>query len=301
MSGRARVLETPRGRFHALEWGEDRSAPLLVFAHATGMCAAIYEALLAPLGHRARVLAYDARGHGRTMAREAGECLADWRPFQEDLAALVTALGAQSVLLAGHSFGASVALEAAVRHPGLAAAVLMLEPAFVPFAHAAAYRAARAAGRHPPNPMADRAARRRGLFASRDEMRASFRGRGVFADWPDAALEAYLAGGTLAEPEGARLACTPATESAVFRSVTTTLADSLRRTDLPVTLVRGTSGSTVTPDDAEAIAAMGHRVEVLEGAGHFVPVAQPGRVRPLLETFIAAPRKAPPHARRAER
>jgi pimeloyl-ACP methyl ester carboxylesterase len=301
MSAGSQMLETPRGRFHLRRWGDRASSPLLLFAHATGMCAGLYEALLAPLADRARIVAFDARGHGRTVAGDTGEPLADWQPFQEDMASLVAALGEGPVLLAGHSFGATVALEAAVGHPGIASAVLMVEPAFIPFAHAEAYRALRAAGGHPPNPMAERAARRRAQFASPDEMREAWRGRGVFAGWPGRALEAYLEGAVIADASGARLACTPAWEAAVFRGVSTTLEASLRAARLPVTLVRGTEGSTVTPDDAAAIAAMGHRVAVLEGAGHFVPIEAPGRVGPFLEALLGQAAAPVPQPRRAER
>jgi len=294
-------IETPRGRFHALFWGEARSVPLLLFCHATGMCAGIYAGLLEPLSARFRIVAVDARGHGRTEAAPAPEPLADWVLFRADLAALVPALGEGPVLLAGHSFGATVALEAAVAHPGLARAVLMIEPAFVPFAFAEAWRAARASGHPPANPMADRAARRRAVFPSRAAMEESFRGRGVFADWPDEALAAYLAHGTRDDPEGVRLACAPDTEAAVFRGVSTTLAASLRSARLPVVMVHGTNGSTVSPEDARAIAGMGHAVRTLSGAGHFVPVAEPGRVRPFLEALAAPAHALPCQARRAER
>jgi pimeloyl-ACP methyl ester carboxylesterase len=293
-------LETPRGRFHALALDGDAALPLLVFAHATGMCAAVYAGLIERLAGMARVIAFDARGHGRTEAVERGECLADWAPFRADLAAIIEALGEGPVLLAGHSFGGTVAAETAHDRPDLVSALLMIEPAFIPFAHAADYRTARRAGQHPPNPMADRAARRRAAFASVDEMRASFSGRGVFADWPGAALEAYLAAATRPSPSGIELACTPECEASVFRGVSTTLEQFLHGMSVPLALVHGTVGSTVTAEDAARIAAMGHQVHDLEGAGHFVPVTEPERVFPFLADFAVTAAPARPQ-RRAER
>ncbi|MFN7175600.1 MAG: alpha/beta fold hydrolase [Thermaurantiacus sp.] len=300
MTMRALDIETPRGRFHALALDGAASLPLLVFQHATGMCAGVYAGLLGGLAGRARVIALDARGHGRTGVPDRGECLADWIPFRADLAALIEALGEGPVLLAGHSFGATVAAETAHDRPDLVTALLMIEPAFIPFQHAEAYREARRAGQNPPNPMADRAARRRSTFPDLDAVRASFSGRGVFTGWPDAALEAYLAGGTRAAPGGVALSCTPDCEASVFRSVSTTLENSLRGIACPVTMVRGTEGSTVTPEDAAAIAAMGHDVHVLAGGGHFVPVTEAGRVLPFLADLVAG--AAPARVqRRAER
>jgi pimeloyl-ACP methyl ester carboxylesterase len=298
MSARHTILETARGAFGIMEIPGPANAPLLLFAHATGMCAAIYEPLLAPLAGRFRPVAFDARGHGASAACPAAEPLADWQIFRADLAAIADALGGGPILLAGHSFGATVALETAVMHPGLADAVLMVEPAFIPFIHATAYAAARAGGENPPNPMAERAERRRAAFGSLAEMRASWRGRGVFADWPDAALDAYLTHATRPDPEGVRLACTPAFEADIFRGVSTTLGASLRAVSFPLVVVHGTVGSTVSAPDSAAIAAMGHQVIVVDGGSHFLPVTEPGRVRPAFDLLRPA---GLPQPRRAER
>jgi len=264
------------GDVHALAWGDEKQ-PLLLFSHATGMCAELYTDLLAPLGSRFRVVAPDARGHGRTtLPWVAGDVPVDWMLYRRDLRALARALAAdgEPVLLAGHSFGATVAFETAVETPGLARAVLLFEPAFIPFAHADGFRALRDSGGDAPNVMAERAARRRGIFPSLQAVREAYHQRGVFADWSDAALDAYLEGGTLPCPEGVRLACDPAWEATSFRGVSTTLEASFSACTLPFALVYGTVGSTVPPDDAAAIAAMHPEmmVQQVEGAGHFLPV-----------------------------
>lgn len=270
-------VEVPGGRVWTLRW-QDCDGPWLLFAHATGMCAAVYRALLEPLADRYRIAAFDARGHGRTDLPMVDS--PDWAVQRADMAALARALTPDPVVLAGHSFGGSVAAQSAADHPGLARAVVMIEPAFIPFAHAEAYAAARAAA---PNRMADQAARRRPAFPTRAEMRAAYLGRGVFAGWPDVALDAYLDGGARATPDGYALRCAPATEARTFRGVTTTLADSMRRlaaAGVPMTLLHAGADSTVTPADAVAMAAT--RVHRFDDAGHFVPVTHADAVRPWL-------------------
>ncbi len=274
-------LRVPGGRMFTLQWGE---GPLLLFTHATGMCARVYTRLLAPLAGRFRIVAPDARGHGRTeLDAVPGRIPSDWQPYRQDLVSLVEALGGGPVLLAGHSFGATVSLEAAVDTPGLASAVCLIDPPFIPTDHVAAYRVARDAG-SPPNPMADQAERRRARFESRAAARASYHGRGVFRGWPDDALDDYLDGGLLPDGAGVRLACTPGWEATSFRGVSTSFLGSLARADFPFTLLAAGEGSTV-PESAEAQIRANPNATLrrFPGTGHFLPVTHPELVRPYLE------------------
>jgi pimeloyl-ACP methyl ester carboxylesterase len=80
-------------------------------------------------GHR--VVAYDARGHGRsTAAPDSGaygyECLA------RDLEALLDTLGLERAVLAGASMGAHTAIRFALRHPERVAGLGLITPSFDP-------------------------------------------------------------------------------------------------------------------------------------------------------------------------
>jgi len=276
-------VAVPGGRIFTHQWG---AGPILVFAHATGMCARLYLELLAPLGARFRVVAFDARGHGRTeLPAVPGEIPADWRLYGDDLRALVMLLGGGPVRLAGHSFGASSAFEAAVETPGLATSVVLIDPPFIPFAHAAGYRALRDSGKEPPNIMADRAERRRGHFLSRATARAAYHNRGVFAGWSETALDAYLDGGLKPDENGVHLACSPAWEATSFRGATTTFEASMRACSVPFTMLCATDGSTVSTADEATIRTLHPQatIERLAGTGHFLPITHPDLVRPYLE------------------
>jgi pimeloyl-ACP methyl ester carboxylesterase len=256
------------------------------------MCARLYQDLLAPLRDRFRIIAFDARGHGLTdLPADPAHIPVDGLPYRTDLIALVEALGAGPALLAGHSFGATVAFEAAVANPGLARAVLLLDPAFIPFAHASGYSQGRAAGQHPPNIMADKAAKRRPHFASLADARAAWTGRGVFADWPESALEAYLEGGLRHDPAGVHLACRPAWEATSFRGVSTTLEASVRACSLPFILLAGGEGSTVSAEDFATIRALhpDAPAERFPDTGHFFPVTHAERVRPWFDRLAGLP------------
>lgn len=283
MTPTERFVPVPGGRIFTLQWGE---GPLLVFTHATGMCARVYTLLLAPLADRFRIVALDARGHGRTeLEAVPGHIPTDWVLYRQDLAALVDALGGGPVLLAGHSFGATVSFEAAVERPGLASAVCLIDPPFIPSDHVTGYRAARDAG-HPPNHMADQAERRRDRFESRSAARSSYQGRGVFRGWPDATLNDYLEGGLLPDGDGVRLACTPGWEATSFRGVSTSFADSLVRADFPFTLLAAGEGSTVPDSEEPLVRANPHaHFRRFPGTGHFLPITHPDLVRPYLASL----------------
>ena len=288
-------IATAVGSMSALIWDTaGPSAPWLHFAHATGMNARVYARLLDPLADRFRIVASDARGHGHSRLPADPAALETWRVYAADLLALIDAIDARaSWLLAGHSMGAAVSALAAAHAPSRVAGLVLADPAMVPFALAPAYAAARAAGTPPPNPMADQAARRRAVFASRGEARTAYKGRGMFANWADADLDAYLDGGLRAAADGVVLGCAPAWEAATFRAVTTAVAPAMDRLRCPFALVAGDEGSTVTTADFATLAALPtcRSAERLPGTGHFVPLERPDAVRAAIEIVAAASRR----------
>ncbi|MBU6165915.1 MAG: alpha/beta hydrolase [Alphaproteobacteria bacterium] len=268
-------IATAAGPVSALAAGH---GPPLHFAHATGMNAALYGRLLAPLAAEFAITASDARGHGQTGLDRDPAALTSWDEFADDLNRLLDALAAPGRwLLAGHSMGAAVSLLAAAARPDRVAGLVLIDPAMLPFDVAAAVRG----GAEIPNPMADQAARRRPGFASRDEAWRAYHGRGVFRSWPDADLAAYLDGGLVESGDGVVLACTPAYEAATFRAVSPRIELALAAIACPFILLAGEQGSTVR--DAELAAFAAHPACLaatrLPGTSHFLPLEAPDAVR----------------------
>ena len=269
------TISTPAGPVSALHGGSGRP---LHFAHATGMNAQLYAAVLAPLADRFAITISDARGHGFSGLDRDPAHLGSWDDFAVDLGRLLDVIdGGSAWILAGHSMGATVSLLAAAMRPQQVAGLVLLDPPMLPFDMA---RAARA-GVVMPNPMADQAARRRGLFPSRADARAAYHGRGVFKTWSDADLDAYLVGGLLETDEGVELACAPAFESATFRAVSPNVEPALAQVRCPFVLLAGDHGSTVR--DVELAAFMAHpaclHATRIPGTTHFLPLERPDLVR----------------------
>lgn len=268
------------GHSSVLMWDQaGAQAPWLHFGHATGMHAELYARLLEPLAERFNIMAPDALGHGASKRELTGPEDLGW----DTLAAYGLALmdhvqKDQRWWLVGHSMGATCALLSAVIAPERVAGLVLLDPPFIPFEMARAFVAR---GETPPNPLADQALRRRVDFASREEARAGYAGRGVFKQFSDADLDAYLASGFVDVEGGVRLACLPETEATTYRGVRLDVEVLLGQLERPFVLLAGETGSTVP--EAEFAVFAGHdccrRAERVEGTGHFLPLQAPDVVR----------------------
>jgi pimeloyl-ACP methyl ester carboxylesterase len=121
--------------------GPDPARPPLVLLHgltATRRYVVMGSRLLERSGHR--VIAYDARGHGRSSpavvcgGRTAGEAEYGYARLARDLEAVLDALELPRAALAGASMGAHTSVRFALEHPERVAALGLVTPAFDPAA-----------------------------------------------------------------------------------------------------------------------------------------------------------------------
>lgn len=289
-------IPVPDGVIAALRWDDAGSnAPLIHFAHATGLNARTYRRLLEPLAGRYRIVASDLRGHGGSTLRAEPEELRGWEQFEDDLEALIEALG-EPALLAGHSIGATVSGMLAARRPELALGVAMAEPSFIPFADAARVDEKRRQGLPFEFELARIAGKRRSRWDRRDEVRSAYLGRGMFATWPEAWLDDYLDGGLVVQADGSvELACAPAWEQATFGAVTTEIWRRLPRYRGALTVVRGTVSSTIADPDAAALAELAPqaRMFVYPGRSHFLPMEAPELVHQAIDLALVTAEISP--------
>jgi pimeloyl-ACP methyl ester carboxylesterase len=111
-------------RIHYQQVGE---GPDLVMVHGiTGNLAVWHLRIVPELSERFRVLTYDLRGHGLSDTPPSG-----YSPdaMAEDLLGLLDALEIERPLIAGHSYGADVALYHALRSPQRVREVIAIEAA----------------------------------------------------------------------------------------------------------------------------------------------------------------------------
>ncbi|MDX2262777.1 MAG: alpha/beta hydrolase [Gemmatimonadales bacterium] len=120
-----RRLPGPAGPLAVEEHGQ---GPLpLVLIHGMAGDASFWSSMVRALGAGHRVIIPELRGHGRSAQPSDGQYAIG--AHAADLVAVVEGMGLDRVVLVGHSFGASVALEAATLMPTRVAGMLLLDAA----------------------------------------------------------------------------------------------------------------------------------------------------------------------------
>jgi pimeloyl-ACP methyl ester carboxylesterase len=285
---RRREIALTDGPVSVLDWGG--AGHSIHFAHANGFNAATYAPILATLAGRGRIFASDLRGHGFTGLPADPVRMKSWTVYRDDLIALLEALGAGPYILAGHSMGGASSLLVAAKRPDLVKALVLFEPVLMPWQVKLMMALMRVAGRTGRvNPMVAAALRRRSVFASKDAARASYKGRGAFKTWPDAALDGYLEGGLITQQDGTlQLACAPAWEAANFSIGPPFMGATLARIKAPLTILHGTIASTTRPSMVAAIQRLIPQavLKKIEGATHFLPIERPDLTRDALAAAL---------------
>ena len=100
-------------RLHYRDWGG--SGRPIVLLHGLASTCHIWDLVAPLLSENFAVVALDQRGHGESDKPDGGY---EFQTVCGDLDGFIDALGIDSPVLAGHSWGGDVALEHAVAHPG---------------------------------------------------------------------------------------------------------------------------------------------------------------------------------------
>jgi pimeloyl-ACP methyl ester carboxylesterase len=112
---------------HARDWGGEGTPVVLL--HGLASNARVWDGVARRLAGRGRrVVALDQRGHGESEQPDAGY---DFATVCRDLEAALDALGLRRPVVAGHSWGANVALQYAAERAGAAAGVVLVDGGFL--------------------------------------------------------------------------------------------------------------------------------------------------------------------------
>jgi pimeloyl-ACP methyl ester carboxylesterase len=251
-------------------WSLPSAGMTVYFSHATSFCGAVWDPVRTRL-EDVDTVAFDHPGHG---AGPPLETPVDWRVFGEFVLD-VTEPGGIGV---GHSMGAAALAMAQAADPAHFRAMLLIEPVMFPPPYS----------RDTKRDMVERAARRRRTFQSRKEAADSFRDRGAFLGWDQAAFDGYIACGLIGDGP-VHLACDPVIESDIYGGSTDhDTWDRIVNIDVPVLLMAGEQSDTIPPDLAREQAAQFVRagVEIVTDAGHFLPMERPDLVAERVRRFV---------------
>lgn len=278
-------FQTPDGvEVAAFDFGG--TGPDVVFAHATGFHAFVWQPVIDCLLDSFRCVAFDTRGHGDSGKAPGDDY--DWSNLTIDLATVVEGFALRRPFGAGHSCGGALLLQLEQAAPGTFRALYGFEPVVVP-AGVTIPREAPAG----PNPMAEGARRRRAVFSSCQEAFDNYAAKPMYERCRPEALWAYVNHGFADRPDGqVELKCRPEDEARVFSmGMSSRTFDGLDAVRCPVTLARGEDSGF--PFDAATVAAVARplahaRTEVLPGLTHLGPLEDPGLVARHIRAAFAA-------------
>jgi pimeloyl-ACP methyl ester carboxylesterase len=246
------------------------SGEVVLIAHATGLCGAMYQMLADELTDRFRVVAFDFRGHGDSSG--SPDIDYGWDRMAEDVAAVTAHIGATTIHGFGHSMGGAALLLAERDAPSTFQSMYLFEP--IVFSSEFSTEG--------QNVMAVAARRRRADFGSREEVLYRYASRPPFNRVNAGFVAAYVENGFAEQPDGrVRLKCLPEVEAEIFSNggrVEVSAADGIT-TPIAVAVGHdepGMNPSRLGPPLAEVLA--GGTLIRYEHIGHFGPLQDPWTV-----------------------
>ncbi len=101
------------------------SGPPVIFSHGLFMDREMFAPQVGALTGRYRVITWDERGHGKTAGPDLGRFT--YYDSADDLAALLKHLGIERAVLAGMSQGGFLSMRAALTHPEIVKALILID------------------------------------------------------------------------------------------------------------------------------------------------------------------------------
>ncbi|HET7421895.1 MAG TPA: alpha/beta fold hydrolase [Candidatus Dormibacteraeota bacterium] len=249
-------------------WFEAGRGDPLVLVHGLADDHRAWRRTVPDLMLRHRLVMYDLRGHGETSLGRPDGTL---RQLGDDLANLLDALRLERVDVAGFSLGGTIAMRIALDHPHLVRRLVLV---------ATSSRVGRAACEW---------YRERASMVERSDPRLrdtlDTDTADVYAQSPGELEEGLLIRRqSTADPRGYGNAC-----AAMAGLNAAPLDPELPRIQAPTLIVASDRDQHCPPRAAEIIAAgvAGSRLEIIEGAGHPIPVERPRELARSINSFLA--------------
>ncbi len=261
-------------------------SPPLLFVHATGFHARVWNQVIARLG-TVQAYAVDQRCHGLSDNTPPPY---SWELFGNDLVNLVKALDLHDIIAIGHSMGGHVVLHAAALLPDRFKKLLVLDPVvFAPHWNDPGET------QGSENPVAFR----KNNWQSAQEMYERFCTKLPFCEWDQQVLLDYCTHGLIpsAHGEHLELACPPHCEAGIYQSTGNFLLhQKLGRISAPVRILRARERTPEDhPNDFRPSATWDQLVNKIPNASecylpshsHFIPMEDPQRVADEVKALLA--------------
>lgn len=240
----------------------------VVLVHGVGMRHEVWAPQLRDLSRDFTVIAYDTLGHGRSAVPDEGVALAD---YADQLRDLLDHLGIERAAIVGHSMGALIATEHALRYPTRTRGLAALNAVFCRTPEQSAAVRARAA-----------VLTTLGVEATLAETIKRWFGDPVPPGLRQTAgdVAGYLSG---VEPDGYSRAYR------LFSVSDRAHEERLPKLAVPALVMTGENDANSSPAMSRAMAACVRegQVEIVRGAGHMMTLTHEAEVGAALRAFLA--------------
>ena len=256
------------------------SGEVLLIAHATGLCGAMYQLFADHLTDRFRVVAFDFRGHGDSSG--SPDIDYGWDRMAEDVAAVVEHVGDGTIHGFGHSMGGAALLLAERNAPSTFASMFLFEPIVFPDD----------ATKEGQKVMGIAARRRRAEFDSRADVLYRYAGRPPFNQVRAGFLAGYVDNGFAEQPDGrVRLKCLPEVEAQIFENGRQIELSAVQHLTTPIAVAVGHDEPGPNParlGPPLAGALVGGTLVRYDHIGHFGPLQDPWTIAHDLANHVAS-------------
>ncbi|MGH2587974.1 MAG: alpha/beta fold hydrolase [Dehalococcoidia bacterium] len=264
---------------HVVEY--DGEGPPLLAVHGTGLVAQVWGVMAPYLAPYVRLFALDRKGHGESDKPPEG-----YEPETaiEEYVTVVRQLGGEGWTAIGHSSGGTSLALAAVRHPALFRALILVDPIIYPA------RGAPAAGAEMANTFVERTRDRRDRWPSAQAMFDDLSTKRAYRTWQPEALWDYVRHGAETGEDGSvRLTCLPELEARMYGSASSLdLFEEVARIAVPTLVLRGGESDRFPRGNAGLMAASNPRIRLVEmpGLTHFASMEDPEGVARFCVDFL---------------
>lgn len=265
--------------------------PLINIAPANGIPPQAYLPMLEPLLNAYHPVALPPRALWGNQS--VPETLGTWETdYARDLLDAMHAHNLTGVIGIGHSFGGIATALAALEEPARFRALILLDPTILTRQIIEALKLMQESGTIGEDfPLAARALKRQSQFVSHEAAYAYFRPRGIFKDWDEAALQAYIDDGLIPDGDGVKLAWSPEWEAYYFKTGYTETWEMLPKLDglLPALIIRGGDSDTYIGESAAKVRELlPHATHVdVPGHGHMFPQSAPARSGRIIADWLS--------------
>jgi len=258
-------------------WDYGGSGTPLLLCHCTGTLGRIWDPVVARLGDQFRVLAPDTRGQGDSEAPSDRHDYR-WDYSGKDLLAVAKHFSLPpGVGAAGHSAGGAHLGYAALESPDCFGRIMLLDAVV---ADRQFFQGS--------NPLAEKVRRRKNTFESKDAARERLCSKAPMSYWHPMAQAAYLSHAFEDAPDGSCTLKCPGTREAWYYELggASDLFERLGEITVPTALVTGEKSYGHAWVEAQQARLANTHMDIVSGAGHFIPQEKPEETAALIATWF---------------